>query len=280
MTKISSDSQTPVFVPDHLAGLDVYRTARAPRPTLLARLFPSAWFYTRLYATVSRSSRLAAQGLYDGRAWSESSWEVVRHLEGVGARIEAAGLEHLRALEGPAVFVGNHMSTLETFVLPGILRPLRPVTFVVKESLLRYPVFGAVMRSIRAIPVGRESPRQDLMTVMGDGAAKLAEGISIVIFPQTTRMVDFDPGQFNSIGAKLAARAGVPLVPLALSTHAWGQGRYLKDFGPIRPEAPVRFRFGAPLPPEAKGDAAHRAATEFIVATLAEWRRRDASAGA
>jgi hypothetical protein len=49
--------------------------------------------------------------------------------------------------------------------------------------------------------------------MMDGGLARLKQGISIVVFPQTTRMVDFDASQFNSIGVKLAKKAGVPVVP-------------------------------------------------------------------
>jgi 1-acyl-sn-glycerol-3-phosphate acyltransferase len=44
------------------------------------------------------------------------------------------------------------MSTLETFVLPYLIAPHRPMTFVVKKSLVEYPVFKHVMRA-RGIPL-------------------------------------------------------------------------------------------------------------------------------
>ena len=56
----------------------------------------------------------------------------------------------------------------------------------------------------------------------------------------------------------MAARAKVPLVPIALRTDAWGQGAPIKDLGPIDPKLPVDFVFGKPVAPEGKGDAAHR----------------------
>ncbi|HSH70365.1 MAG TPA: hypothetical protein VK997_10635 [Deferrisomatales bacterium] len=93
----------------------------------------------------------------------------------------------------------------------------------------------------------------------------------MIVFPQTTRAERFDPERFNSIGAKLAGRAGVPLIPLALRTDAWGNGRWLKDFGPVDPRRPVRFRFGAPLSPDRRGTEAHRQTVAFIQQALGEW---------
>jgi len=85
------------------------------------------------------------------------------------------------------------MSILETFVLPCLIQPHRDVTFVVKESLITYPLFGQVMRSRQPVVVGRDNPREDLKTVLEEGQKRLEANISIIIFPQTTRSVEFDP---------------------------------------------------------------------------------------
>ncbi|GAB4261553.1 MAG: lysophospholipid acyltransferase family protein [Deferrisomatales bacterium] len=233
--------------------------------------WPRVSFYVPVAAIVWRSSREARSGVYDDARWVASSLGIVEAMEGVGMRLHVEGLDHVRRVEGPVVFVGNHMSTLETFVLPGLLQPIKPITFVVKESLVRVPVFGPIMRSRDPITVGRANPREDLAAVLRGGAERLARGISVVVFPQTTRSSTFDPARFNSIGVKLAVRAGVPVVPVALQTDAWGTGKWLKDFGPVDPSRPVRFRFGPPIRPEGRGTDAHRATVEFIQGALEEW---------
>lgn len=264
---------SPPIDPSPFVGVAVYRTEAGRKPPLRVRLCPwvSLAFHVRVIQLVRRASRKARAGRLDGRGWVASSLAVLRYLEEAGIVVTVEGLDHLDGLEGPAVYVGNHMSTLETFLLPSILRPRGRVTFVVKQSLLDYPIFGPVMRSRDPIAVGRANPREDLVTVLEEGKERLGRGVSVIVFPQTTRTPFFDPAKFNSIGAKLAARAGVPLVPLALRTDAWGTHRWLKDLGPIRPELPVHLRFGAPLPPEGKGDAAHRSTVAFISEALEEW---------
>lgn len=248
-------------------GVASYRTASLPaRPTL-----PGLKFYKGIASIVWGSNRLAVKGRYDGEAWIDYSLRVVRLAEACGCPVTVEGLEHVDSLTGPAVFVANHMSTLETFALPCILRPRGLLTFVVKQSLIDYPLFGPVLRACEPIAVGRKNPREDLSVVMNEGAERLSRGFSIVIFPQTTRTDAFDPTKFNTIGAKLAARAKVELVPLALRTSMWGTGKILKDFGPIDPGKPVNFSFGAPIPPEGKGDAAHRATVDFITEAFRRW---------
>ena len=236
-----------------------------------AGLWPNLAFYSRIVPIVYRASAKAKRGIYDDSAWSASSLDVVRALEHIGARFAIAGLDHVAGLEGPCVFIGNHMSILETYVLPVLLLPFMPITFVVKQSLLDYPFFGHVMRSRDPITVGRTNPRDDLKSVLEGGVERLAKGISIVIFPQSTRTAAFDPKAFNTIGVKLAKRASVPVIPMALKTDAWGNGRLHKDIGWVDPSRTIHLAFGAPLRIADRGGEAHETIIRFISAHLAGW---------
>jgi 1-acyl-sn-glycerol-3-phosphate acyltransferase len=142
----------------------------------------------------------------------------------------------------------------------------------VKESLIDYPFFRHVMRSRKPIVVGRANPRQDLRTVLQEGQKLLKGNVSVVIFPQTTRSVDFEPSNFNTLGVKLAARAKVPVIPIALKTDAWGLGHKLKDFGKIRPDKTVHICFGEPLRVHGSGKEEHRIVVDFIMAKLKDWQ--------
>ncbi len=238
----------------------------------IARRLPGALFYFHVLRIVYQASKLARQGRYDDERWIASSIDTVRSLESVGGVFRLEGLDVLRRLGSPCVFVGNHMSILETFVLPCLIAPHREVTFVVKESLVSYPWFGHVMRSRDPVVVGRENAREDLRVVMEEGEKRLRAGVSVIIFPQTTRSVEFDPRKFNSLGVKLARRGAVPVVPFALKTDAWGLGRRLKDFGRISPGKTVHIRFGEPIAVRGAGKAEHAAVLAFIEENLARWR--------
>jgi 1-acyl-sn-glycerol-3-phosphate acyltransferase len=249
----------------------VYRTAPR-RISWLTRTFPSQAFYRRFFEIVYRASAKARRGKYDSVEWGRSSHDVLAALEAVGVRAEFTGTEHVRQLESPCVFIANHMSMLETMVLPGVIQPIREVTFVVKQSLLDYPIFRHVMRSRDPIAVTRDNPREDFKAVMEGGVERLKKGISIIVFPQTTRSNTFDPEQFNTIGIKLAARAKVPVVPIALLTDAWNNGKWLKDLGPIDPRKTVYVGFGEPIEIQGRGAEEHQRIIEFIEARLNQWR--------
>ena len=147
---------------------DVYRTPSRPR-SLAARALPSFTFYCHAFMIVWRASSLAKRGLYKTPEWRGSSLATLRALEQAGVTLEITGTDSFRALDGPCVFVANHMSTLETFVLPAIIAQFKDATFVVKQSLVDYPVFKHVMRSRDPITVGRSNPRDDLKAVLEGG---------------------------------------------------------------------------------------------------------------
>lgn len=241
------------------------------QPNLMARMFPSVYFYSLFLNTVVKYGLRAKRGNYGELGWYQSSLTVMRILEKAGANIQITGLNVLSQISGPCVIVANHMSTLETIILPGIVQPLKDVTFVVKRAIVEYPIFKHMMLSRDPIVVDRVNPREDLMRVLKEGSTHLANGRSIIVFPQTTRTTTFDPSQFNTIGIKLARDAGVPIVPVAVRTDAWGIGNMIKEFGKIDVSLPVRFAFGQPLQIEGRGNATHQAVIKFIADNLQSW---------
>lgn len=248
---------------------DTYLTdPEKPRPLFLR---PALTFYPQAFRIVWINSRRALKGFYDANDWANSSLDILHALENVGVRFEITGMDNMRKFQGPAVFIANHMSTLETFILPCIIQPVKPVTFVVKKSLVDARIFGPIMRSRDPIVVGRVNPREDLKNVLTEGAKKLEQGVSIIIFPQSTRSTLFIPEEFNSLGIKLALKAGVPAVPIALKTDAWGTGKIIKDFGRVDRNKKVHIAFGAPIKIDGRGAEEHRKVLAFIRDNITKW---------
>ena len=250
-----------------------YRTPEGVERRLLDRWLggTDCWFYRRLLGVILRGARLNRAGLYNRENWQDLSLDMWRAVEGCGGRLEVTGLEHLDALPGPAVIVANHMSMLETFTIPAVVLPFTHMTFVVKDSLMHVPVFRQVMLGVRPIVVTRDNPREDMKILMEEGQSVLAHGRSVVVFPQSTRNPVLLPGQFNSVAVKLAKRAEVPIVPLALKTDFQALGRLVKDVGKVHRDRTVHFAFGAPLTVEGNGRAQHQAVLRFIAAQYRSW---------
>ncbi len=255
----------------HFTPKDInYRTTPGP-VSFWARALPELVCYTKFLRTVFKASAKAKKGCYHDTQWYNSSLEVLKTLESIGVCFEINGVEHLQQLSGPCVIVANHMSVLETVIMPFLILPFKNFTFIVKDSLMAYPVFKHVLRTRHPIVVNRVNPRQDLKTVMTEGTRRLENGISVVVFPQTTRSTSFDPDKFNSMGVKLAARAKVPVLPLALATDAWNNGKIVKEFGKIDTSKTVRFSFGNALPINGRGRDQHQAIIDFIGKQLDQW---------
>jgi 1-acyl-sn-glycerol-3-phosphate acyltransferase len=227
--------------------------------------------HTHFVWEIIKARQLVAQGRYNRSAWAETSFAVFQMIEKCNGRFHITGLNNIRDLAEPVVFVSNHMSSLEGNVLGCLLPHHQEISFVIKASLTRYPVFGPVIGSRQPITVGRTNPREDLQKVLVDGVQKLQNGRSIILFPQHTRTPRFIPAEFNSLGVKLAKRAEVPVVPIAIKTDFWGNGRSLRDFGPLDRKQPIHFAFDEPFRVQ-NGKIAHHQIIEYVQHHLQIWQ--------
>ncbi len=249
-----------------------YETPDASRSLrrLCGRL--DAWFYLRSIGITFRTGLVARLGLLDDDRWAVSSHQTLTLFEECGARVRISGVEHIAGRTTPCVYVSNHMSMAETYLLPCVLLAGGSLTTVVKKSLLSYPGMGTILRNLDAIGVTRESPRDDLKTVLAEGRKRLDRGVSVLIFPQSTRTAYFDARLFNSIGAKLAHRAGVDLVPVAVKTDFQGVGRVIRDFGPLNRKQDVCLQVLPAIDVQKVGEKeAHAESVRQVSAALKAW---------
>ena len=128
-----------------------------------------------------------------------------------GARFEVRGLEHLP--EGPCVLVSNHASYLDGVILTAALP--RHFAFVAKRELAGQFVAGRFLRALGAAFVERFEVRRSV-----EDAERMADavggGASLAVFPEGTfgerpGLLPFHLGAFLA-----AARAGVPVLPVAI----------------------------------------------------------------
>jgi 1-acyl-sn-glycerol-3-phosphate acyltransferase len=227
------------------------------------------YFSIRYVGIIGHSRYLVARNQLDAE---RVFLRIFRLLEGCGGQFHITGLEHIRNCQEPVVIISNHMSNVESNTFGCMLLPCMDMTYVVKASLLKFPIFGPVLSSINPISVSRTDPREDLRLVFKEGLSRLKKGISIVVFPQSTRCVDFVPGEFNTLGVKLAHKAAVPIMPVAVKTDFWGIGRYFwRDFGPLNRDKPIHFAFGEPIDVMGNPRKAHQRVIEFIQCHLEQW---------
>jgi 1-acyl-sn-glycerol-3-phosphate acyltransferase len=91
------------------------------------------------------------------------------------------------------------------------------------------------------------------------------------VFPQGTRTELWKRSGFNSLGVKLASKAGVPIMPVALKTDFWGSSGLFRGFGPVRRDRMIHIEFGEPMSISGRGKTEHEACLDFIESRLRAW---------
>jgi 1-acyl-sn-glycerol-3-phosphate acyltransferase len=130
-----------------------------------------------------------------------------------GVKVHVKGLENVEG-RVPRVYLANHQSAFDIFALLAFL-PIH-FKFVVKQELMKIPLFGLTMRKAGYIGIHRDDPRKAVKS-MHDAAERIKSGASVVIFPEGTRSTggeiqDFKPGAFH-----LTLMSGCDIVPVTVN---------------------------------------------------------------
>lgn len=150
-------------------------------------------------------------------------------------RLSRIGREHIPA-EGPVIFVSNHRSFIDPFILGLCNR--RPVYYVAKEELFKFRPLGWFLCSLGAFPVRRGAADGDMIET---AKAILDRGDPVLIFPEGTRIRPGALGKPKRGVGRLALETGATVVPVAMI----GTEAIRKGFR-VRPHK-IRVRIGAPL---------------------------------
>jgi 1-acyl-sn-glycerol-3-phosphate acyltransferase len=150
---------------------------------------------------------------------------------------------------GGAVLASNHVSYLD-FIFAGLAaRPSRRlVRFMAKKEIFDHRIAGPLMRGMHHIPVDRSAGAASYR----DALAALRGGEVVGVFPEATISRSFTVKEIKSGAVRMAAGAGVPLVPMAV----WGGQRLWTKGRPralTRRHVPISIVVGEPVRPE-RGD--------------------------
>ena len=155
--------------------------------------------------------------------WIRGNLVLLRVICGIRVRYE--GLEHMP--DSPAIFASKHQSTLDTYAL---LNRLHCPSFVLKQSLLKIPVFGWYLWRLSPIAINRKAGSQALKQIHDDGQDRLAHDLPIVIFPEGTRKPVGAEPDYQAAGVFTLYKLGAPLIPVALDTGRYWPKRWLTKY--------------------------------------------------
>jgi 1-acyl-sn-glycerol-3-phosphate acyltransferase len=150
----------------------------------------------------------------------------------VGLTHRVRGAENLPT--GPAIIASKHQSSWETLAYTLIFPD---AAVVLKRELLFIPIVGWAMARAGNIAVERGDGPSALRSLVRQAKAVRAEGRSVLIFPEGTR-VAIDAERPYQVGtAALYRQLDLPVVPVALNSgRFWGRRQFVKRPGVIEVE--------------------------------------------
>jgi len=195
----------------------------------------------------------------------------------LGLRFRITGTEHIPATGG-AVIALNHVSYLD-FVFGGLAaQPVgRLVRFMAKREVFDHRLSGPVMRSMHHIRVDRSEGLESYATAVD----YLKAGELVGVFPEATISRAFELKDFKTGAVRMAAEAGVPVVPVIV----WGSQRLLTKDHPkdLSRGKAISIAVGEPVVPtgdDAGGQTARLRATmaDLLERTVHEYPQHEPGA--
>jgi 1-acyl-sn-glycerol-3-phosphate acyltransferase len=163
-----------------------------------------------------------------------------------GLKFTVTGVENL-PVTGGAVIAINHTSYFDfTFAgLPAYKQHRgRKVRFMAKQEVFDHKISGPIMRSLRHIPVDRDSGADSFE----HACQALKEGELVGVYPEATISRSFEIKTLKSGAARMAIACDVPIVPHIV----WGAQRIWTKGHPKnlrRPKVPISVAVGEPIAP-------------------------------
>ena len=173
-------------------------------------------------------------------------------------RARIRGAERIPAT-GAFVLAPSHRSMFDIFVLACPTR--RRLRFMGKRQLFEIPVLGSLFSLLGGFPVDREgADRTALRTAM----SMLEAGEPVVMYPEGTRGHGPRLGEMHDGASYLAAKAGVPILPVGI-----GGTEEILPTGKVLPRLHrIAVVVGEPLPPPPRGNAVKRSDVSKLTGSL------------
>jgi 1-acyl-sn-glycerol-3-phosphate acyltransferase len=153
-------------------------------------------------------------------------------------RVELVGLDKVPRT-GPYVIAPVHRSNVDTLLAGCLTR--RRIRFMGKDSLWKYRWSGSLFSSLGAFPVHRGMPDREALRTCEEA---LSAGEPVVLFPEGTRQSGPVVRELFEGAVFVAARAGVPIVPVGIGGSEWAMPKGSRGIRPVK----VAIVVGDPIP--------------------------------
>ena len=159
--------------------------------------------------------------------WVSFTIWLVKHLLGIPYRL--LGAENIPA--GACVVLCKHQSAWETLMLQEVFED---TVFVWKKEIKYLPFFGWALAVTPMIETDRSASKSALKRLVDQGRDRLANGYTVIIFPEGTRSQPGSKNRYKGGGALLAVQTGALVIPVALNSgEFWGRNALFKKSGTV-----------------------------------------------
>jgi 1-acyl-sn-glycerol-3-phosphate acyltransferase len=182
-------------------------------------------FRGMLFGMGAAALAMARFGVPQSVVWSFAKLQARNLCRLLGVRVIVRGGEIAEG-GGPYVFTPNHQAHIDIAALLGYLPGNN--RFAAKKELFDEPVLGAVMRTLGMLPVDRDDPMKSIDVLN----RAVAEGHSIIIFPEGTRSRDGSLLPFKKGAFVAAIEMGSPVIPVIVkgTRSVMPKGGYLSIY--------------------------------------------------
>lgn len=169
-----------------------------------------------------------------GRIWARLHHWCAHHILNIHVRIEGVIPDY------PVLYAVKHESMFETVE---VLVLFRDPAVLVKKELTDIPLWGRVATLHGVIPIDRDGGAKALRLLIKAAKESAAEGRSLVIFPEGTRVPHGESPPLRAGFAGLYRQIGLPVVPVAMDS-----GRLSPRHSFVKRPGVITFRFGDVIP--------------------------------
>jgi 1-acyl-sn-glycerol-3-phosphate acyltransferase len=164
-------------------------------------------------------------------------WLFFRTVYATYFRWRVSGAENVPAT-GAVILASNHASFLDPPLVGSGLK--RDINYLARESLFRFPLVGALLRSWNSVPVDRDGGgAKGLKMILG----RLLDGAGIILFPEGTRTRDGKLQPARAGIGLVVAKSDAPVVPVRVFGTFEAFGRNVKFPRPKR----IGVKYGVPM---------------------------------
>lgn len=231
------------------------------------------WFVIAILATLLGAfylpvfwllKRLHKEAMHRKLVFRYARWWGRTLVAATGSKVTVSAADSIPP--GPVVFMGNHLGIFDIMTILGFLN--RPLAFIAKKELARIPIISNLMKHVGCLFLDRQDVRQAAL-LFRQATEQVRGGLSMVIFPEGTRSLTTRVAEFKSGSMKLATKADVPIVPIAIQ----GTDKVYENNGHRIGPSHINLKVMTAIMPEEYQEMGTTQLAQKIHSLVADWQK-------